>query len=102
MAEKKYTIGIDYGTLSGRAVLVDVANGNEIASATLDYPHGVMDRYMPDGVTPLPPDWALEHPQDYLDVLSYTVPKVLAQSGVSPDDVIGVGIDFTASTLLPV
>lgn len=99
---KKYTIGVDYGTLSGRAVLVDVSNGREIASSTLEYPHGVMDEYLPDGKTKLPPDWALEHPQDYLDVLGYTIPNVLKESGVSKDDIIGIGIDFTACTLLPV
>ncbi|MBQ9121619.1 MAG: ribulokinase [Clostridia bacterium] len=102
MSEKKYSIGVDFGTLSGRAVLVDVSNGEEIASATLEYPHAVMDELMPDGTTRLKPDWALEHPQDYLDVLSYTVPAVLKESGVSSEDVIGIGIDFTASTLLPV
>ena len=99
---KKYSIGVDFGTLSGRAVLVDVSNGNEIASEVLDYKHGVMDEYLPDGKTKLPGDWALEHPNDYLEVLSYTIPKVLEKSGVSNEDVIGIGIDFTACTLLPV
>lgn len=98
---KKYSIGVDYGSLSGRAVLVDVATGEEIAASVLAYPHAVMDEYLPDGVTKLAPDWALQHPQDYLDVLSTTIPDVLKQSGVSADDVIGVGIDFTACTVLP-
>ena len=102
MSKKKYTVGVDFGTLSGRAVLVDVEDGTEIASAALDYPHGVMDQFLPDGVTPLAPDWALQHPQDYLDVLSHTIPAVLRESGVDAEDVIGVGIDFTSSTLLPV
>lgn len=102
MSEKKYSVGVDFGTLSGRAVLVDVSNGEEIASSTLNYPHGVMDEYMPDGETALGADWALQHPQDYLDVLRTTIPAVLEESGVSPDDVIGIGIDFTASTLMPV
>ncbi|HML48685.1 MAG TPA: ribulokinase, partial [Clostridia bacterium] len=62
----KYAIGLDYGTLSARAVLVDVSNGNELASAAMDYPHRVMDRSLPCGV-PLGHDWALQHPQDYLD-----------------------------------
>lgn len=48
------------------------------------------------------PDWALEHPQDYLDVFSHTIPAVLAETHVSPDDVIGVGVDFTACTVMPV
>ena len=97
----KYTIGIDYGSLSGRAVLVDVSNGKELATASLDYPHAVMDQALPSG-KPLPHDWALQHPQDYLDVLSETVPAVLKESGVSAEDVIGIGTDFTACTVLPV
>ena len=97
----KYSIGVDFGTLSGRAVLVDVQTGEELASSTFEYPHAVMDEALPDG-TPLGPDWALEHPQDYLDVFSHTIPAVLAETHVSPDDVIGVGVDFTACTVLPV
>lgn len=99
---KKYTIGIDYGTQSGRALLVEVATGKEVATAVKVYPHGVMDEYLPDGQTKLPPDWALQHPQDYLDVLKEAVPAVLKEAGVSSDDVIGIGIDFTACTILPI
>lgn len=97
----KYAIGLDYGTLSGRAVLVDVENGAVIAQHTKLYEHGVMEKCLPDG-TPLPGDWALEHPQDYLDVLEETIPAVMAESGVSADDVISIGVDFTASTVIPV
>ncbi|MCX7714856.1 MAG: ribulokinase [Clostridia bacterium] len=98
---KKYSIGVDYGSLSGRAVLVDVSTGEELAVSVFAYPHAVMDEYLPDGKTRLEPDWALQHPQDYLDVLSVTVPAVLKDSGVSAEDVIGIGIDFTACTVLP-
>ena len=97
----KYSIGLDYGTLSGRAVLVDVSNGAVIAQHTKMYEHGVMEKCLPDG-TALPADWALEHPQDYLDVLEEAVPAVMKDSGVSPEDVISIGVDFTASTVLPV
>ena len=98
---KKYTIGVDYGTQSGRAVLVEVDTGKEIATAVKAYPHGVMDEFLPDGVTKLADDWALQHPQDYLDVLAETLPALLKQTGVAAEDVIGVGIDFTACTMLP-
>ena len=101
MANNKYALGVDYGTLSGRAVIVDVKTGNELASAVYEYPHGVMDSTLPNG-TVLPIDWALEHPQDYLDVLAIAVPEAVKASGVSVDDVIGIGIDFTASTPMPV
>ena len=97
----KYSIGLDFGTLSGRALLVDVDSGAELASAVYEYPHGVMDTAIPCGKK-LKPDWALQHPQDYLDVVRITIPKVLHQAGVDAQDVIGVGVDFTACTILPV
>ena len=97
----RYVIGIDYGTLSGRASLVDVSDGRTLASAVYDYPHAVMDTALPDG-TPLGPDWALQHPQDYLDVLDHTLPEIIAQSGVNPADVIGIALDVTSSTVMPV
>ncbi|MCR5483965.1 MAG: ribulokinase [Clostridiales bacterium] len=97
----KYTLGIDYGTLSGRALLVNVETGEEIASSVYEYPHAVMDECLPSGKK-LGMDWALQDPKDYLDVLKNTVPDVIKISGVSPDDIIGVGIDFTACTLLAV
>lgn len=98
---KKYAIGLDYGTLSGRAVLVDVENGDVVAQCTKVYPHGVMESELPDG-TRLPADWALEHPQDFLDVLCECIPQIMNASGISPEEVIGLGVDFTASTVLPV
>lgn len=96
----KYTIGIDYGTLSGRAMLVNVETGEELDSAVLDYPHSVMDEKLPNGKK-LGIDWALQHPQDYLDVLYTTIPEIMKKSGVSPDDVVGIGLDFTACTIFP-
>jgi L-ribulokinase len=98
---KKYTIGVDYGTQSGRALLVEVATGKEVASAVKAYTHGVMDEYLPDNTTKLAHDWALQHPQDYLEVLSETIPAVLKEANVKAEDVIGLGIDFTACTILP-
>lgn len=96
-----YTIGVDFGTLSGRALLVDTRDGSEIATAVFDYPHAVIDEKLPNGKI-LPPDWALQHPQDYLDVFYHTIPAVLKESGISPDEVVGIAIDFTASTPMPV
>lgn len=99
---KKYSIGVDFGSLSGRAVLVEVDTGKEVSTSTFEYPHAVMYEYLPDGETKLGVDWALQDPQDYLDVLQNTIPDVMNKAQVSPDDVIGVGIDFTACTVLPV
>ncbi|MBV6435364.1 MAG: Ribulokinase [Anaerolineae bacterium] len=96
-----YTLGIDFGTLSGRALLVDVRDGREIATAVFDYPHGVMDERLPSGKR-LGPEWALQHPQDYLDVFTHTIPAVLKDSGVDPAQVVGLAVDFTASSPMPV
>ncbi len=97
-----YTIGIDFGTESGRAVLVDVRDGREVATAVYAYSNGVIDRTLPGSSTPLPPDWALQDPLDYLAVLRQTIPEVLQQSGIKPEEVVGIGIDFTACTMMPV
>lgn len=99
---KKYTIGVDFGTLSGRAVLVDVENGMEIATSIKEYTHGVMDEFLPDRKTRLDPDWALQYPQDYLEVFRKTIPAVMKEAGVDSNQIIGVGIDFTACTMLPI
>ena len=98
----KYVIGIDFGTESGRAVLVDVADGRELASAVYRYANGVIDEVLPGTNIRLEHDWALQDPNDYLETFKQTIPAVLKESGVSPDDVIGVGIDFTACTMMPV
>lgn len=97
----KYTIGVDFGTLSGRAVLVNVDTGEEVDYSVYEYPHGVMDESLPSG-RELPHDWALQHPQDYLDVLKNTIPELLCKTKISPDEVIGLGIDFTACSVMPV
>ena len=98
----KYSIGADFGTLSCRALLVEVATGKEIATASHSYKHAVIDETMIISDKKLPPDFALQHPQDYIDSLEISVKKVLEDSKVNPDDIIGLGIDFTACTILPV
>jgi L-ribulokinase len=98
----KYTIGVDFGTESGRAVLVDIDNGKEIASSVYPYSHSVIDEKLPDSDIRLEDDWALQDPEDYLRTFQNTIPAVLRISGVKPEDVIGLGIDFTACTMLPV
>ena len=102
MAKPKYAIGIDFGTESGRALLVDVADGCEVATAVHTYANGVIDEKLPDSDIRLEPDWALQDPNDYIEVFKRAVPAVLQQSGVDPADVIGLGIDFTACTMMPV
>jgi L-ribulokinase len=101
MTASKYAIGVDFGTLSGRAVIVDVANGKELATAVHDYSNEVIDEFLPGTDIRLDPDWALQDPNDYIEVFKIAIPAVLETSGVDPIDVIGVGIDFTACTMLP-
>ncbi len=98
----RYALGVDFGTESGRAVLVDVRDGGELASSVYRYANGVIDDTLPSSGARLPPEWALQDPADYLRTLTHTIPDVLRQAGVDGQDVIGLGIDFTACTMLPV
>jgi L-ribulokinase len=77
MGEKKFVIGVDIGTLSGRAVIVDVANGTEIATAVHDYANGVIDDNLPGTEIHLEPDWALQDPNDYIEVFKNSIPTML-------------------------
>lgn len=97
---EKYSIGLDFGTLSVRAVTVSVADGKEKGSAEYRYPHGVIAGHLPSG-TPLPDGWALQHPQDYLDGISHVIRESVAAAGVNAEDIVGIGLDFTSCTFLP-
>ncbi|QYR21227.1 ribulokinase [Paenibacillus sp. sptzw28] len=98
----KYAIGVDYGTESGRAVLVRLSDGAEIAEHVTPYRHNVIDEKLPESGLKLEHDWALQHPADYIEVLTQSVPAVMKESGIDPAEVIGLGIDFTACTMLPI
>jgi L-ribulokinase len=98
---KKYSIGVDFGTESGRAVLVDVSNGKEVATAVHKYKNGVIDEYLPKSKIKLEHDWALQDPKDWLSILNITVPQVIKMAKIKSKDVIGIGIDFTSCTMLP-
>jgi L-ribulokinase len=100
-ATETYVVGVDFGTLSGRAVVVRVRDGEELGSAVHEYPHGVIDRELPGTGAVLPPDWALQHPEDWREVLRTAVPAALAAAGVEAAAVIGIATDFTACTVLP-
>ena len=97
---RRCTIGIDFGTESARAVLADVADGRLLTTATFAYPHGVIDRALPGSSTPLPPDYALQDPQDWLAALEMLLRQMAAAA--PPGDIIGIGIDFTSCTVMPV
>ena len=96
-----YTVGVDFGTLAVRALVAEVGSGRELASASAEYSHAVMTQQLPDG-TPLGRDWALQHPQDYVDCLRYVVHEAIRKAQIDPPKVVGLGLDFTASTTMPV
>jgi L-ribulokinase len=97
-----YAIGLDYGTESGRVLLLDLASGREAAVAVVPYRHGVISDRLPTTGEALPPDWALEDPRDYLEVLDVGIPAVLKEAGVAGNEVVGIGLDVTSCTVLPV
>jgi L-ribulokinase len=84
-------------------VLVDCADGDEIGTSVEPYAHGVLDARLPapDDDVQLGVDWALQDPRDYVASLQVVVRRLLAETGVPAEDVIGVGIDFTSCTMLP-
>ena len=104
-----YVIGVDYGTLSGRAVVVRVRDGKELGSGVFDYPHAVVSDALPEdtagaaGETTarLAGEWALQVPNDYRDVLRNAVPAAVADAGIDPAAVVGIATDFTACTMVP-
>jgi L-ribulokinase len=100
-SDHQFVIGIDFGTLSGRAVVVRAGDGEELGSAELKFPHAVMDRELAESGERLPPAWALQDPQDYVEVLKHAVPDAVREAGIDPARVVGVGTDFTACTILP-
>ncbi len=100
-AQPRYVLGVDFGSESGRAVLFDVADGHLVSSAVHPYASGVIDERLPQSGRVLGPDWALQDPNDYLAVLRDAGRRAVAEAGVDAADIIGIGIDFTACTMLP-
>jgi hypothetical protein len=99
--EEQYVVGVDFGTLSGRAVVVRVSDGAELGSAVTDYPSAVIERTLPESGERLGSSWALQDPDDWREVLRKAVPAAVKDAGVEPEAVVGIATDFTASTPLP-
>ena len=99
--QRRFVLGIDFGTLSARALLVEVDTGQEVAEAVHDYTHGVIEERLPGDQRRLPPETALQHPADYLEALERIVPQVMRQAKATAAQVLGVGTDFTSCTMLP-
>jgi L-ribulokinase len=107
VSESAYALGVDFGTESGRALLLDLRTGEEAAVSEVAYAHGVIDRELPQSgdrseIGQLPPDWALQHSDDWLAVLDAAIPAVLEQAPSAREAVVGLGVDFTSCTVLPV
>jgi len=102
VTDSAYALGVDFGTESGRAVLLELGSGQELAVSEVRYPHGVLDQELPNSGEQLPPDWALQHSDDWLAVLDTAIPAVLAQVPSARAGVVGLGVDFTSCTVLPV
>ncbi len=103
MAKRQYTLGLDFGTSSVRALLVDVRNGRELATAVFAYPSGKAGIIL----DPKDPNLARQNPADYLKGIEATVKKTLALArktdpSFRPEAVIGIGVDTTGSTPIPV
>ena len=96
-----YVVGVDFGTLTARAVVVGAADGAEVGTAVHAYQHGVIDRHLPVSGGPLPPDWALQDPQDYVESLGVAVRGAIADAGIDASQVLGIATDFTACTMVP-
>src|ERR1041385_1126947 len=94
---KQFSIGLDYGTNTVRCLIVDVSNGREVGTATWEYSHGTHGVILSRD-----PNLARQHPADYLTGAEITIKKALKQSKVKPQQIIGIGVDTTGSTPLPV
>jgi L-ribulokinase len=95
-------LGLDFGTASVRALVVEIRTGKERGSAVAEYPHGVIETALPGTGARLPHDWALQHPGDWLEAIAKAVPQARAAAGVDRDAIVGLGVDFTSCTILPV
>jgi L-ribulokinase len=102
MSRDRYVVGVDFGSLSGRALVVRVQDGAELGTAEHEYASGAIETRLPSTDVKLRPDWSLQDPHDWVEVLKTAVPAALEASGVDPADVVGIGTDFTACTVLPV
>ncbi len=101
MSDASYAIGVDFGTESGRAALLDLASGEVLATSVVRYPSAVIDRTLPSTGERLPEDWALQDPDDWVTVVEQALPEVIESAGVRRDQVVGLGVDFTSCTVLP-
>lgn len=97
-----FSIGIDFGTESGRVLFINVHTGEIVATEVISYAHGVIDSNDNRFPYDLPYGTAIQDPNDYLEVLSKGIPNALKQAKINSTQIVGIGFDFTSSTLLPI
>ncbi len=100
MNQKKYSLGLDFGTLSARAIIVDTKDGTPLEKDSIfTYPHAIMTEL--NGKA-LPPSYAIQHPKDYIDALEFLLCDVTEKNGIDKENIVGIGIDFTDCTFFPI
>src|SRR5205823_4091648 len=97
----RYSIGLDFGTESVRALVVDISDGRIAGKAVENFAHGVIDRELPESGIALPADYALQHPIDWLESAAIACQSAMRQAKVDAKRVVGIGVDFTSCTMLP-
>lgn len=97
-----YSIGLDFGTLSARAMLVDNSNGSIVATSVFGYQNAVIDITLPNTSIALPDNYALQDPHDYVEAVEGLISDVWRKGKVKPEQVVGIGVAFTACTMMPV
>lgn len=98
----KYSLGVDFGSLSARAVLYNVSDGSYVHSAEAYYEHGIYETRHPYTGDPLPVSSALQRPEDFVKALEQSIKQVMQEAQVAPQDVIGVSVDCTSCSLISV
>ena len=97
----RFSLGFDFGTESVRVLVVDISNGRIAGQAATSYTHGVIDRTLPTSGEKLPPDYALQDPQDWLESAAAACKEAMKKAAVTSEQIIGIGVDFTSCTMLP-
>ena len=100
MSKKRYSLGLDFGTLSARGILANVDDGSILPyESVFNYPHAIITQL---GDVSLPSNYAIQHPVDYTDALTFLICDLLSKNNVAKESVIGIGIDFTDCSFLPI
>ncbi|MGW7797060.1 ribulokinase [Staphylococcus xylosus] len=93
-----YSIGIDFGTGSGRAFLINTENGEIEAQYIRNYTHGTIEGEL--GGEKLPQNFALQNANDYMEIIETGIPTIIEKANISVSEIVGIGIDFTSSTVI--